>query len=459
MIKNKNLRIVGLLILVAALSLSAITYAQDGTARAWLGVSIRDGEAGVTVENVMPDSPASTAGIEQGDVIVSLEGSDVETSQGLIDMLGAYSPQDTVELGLRRGEEDVNLSVELGIFPEELETERGFSGRGGRDGFEFNFGDANARSVLPLLGVMVDETDAGLEVTRVLPSAEDSDLQVGDIITAINGEPVAELDQRALLETIFNSAGEAIEVTITRDGEEMTIELQPLENVPFTEVIPAVNRVRLGVQYQEITPEFAANLGIDTSAGALLTNVLPESAAESAGLMAGDIVTAVAGTAVDADHTLAALISGFEDGDTVTLTIIRAGEEMEIDVTLESSDVPFQFFDRNGRFFGDVENLPDFDFGRLRDFDNLGQGLEEFFGNLGAELEGEIPENFDSLSVICTDADGNEVFSLELRGNRRFTPSFQLPNGRGGLDFTDLSCSVSADEVPAAPPANEGSDT
>ena len=98
------------------------------------------------------------------------------------------------------------------------------------------------------------------------------------------------------------------------------------------------NRVLLGVQYRALNEDFAANLNIEPTEGALITDVLPETPAAAADLMQGDIVIAVNDDAVDSENDLASLIGGFEGGDTVTLTVLRAGEEISLDVTLEAQD-------------------------------------------------------------------------------------------------------------------------
>jgi membrane-associated protease RseP (regulator of RpoE activity) len=67
---------------------------------------------------------------------------------------------------------------------------------------------------------------------------------------------------------------------------------------------------------------------------ALVTQVLPDTPAEEAGLRAGDIITAVDRTPVDANHDLADVVAQYEPGDRVTLTIWRGGQSETIRVEL-----------------------------------------------------------------------------------------------------------------------------
>ncbi|GAB4337769.1 MAG: hypothetical protein Kow00117_19630 [Phototrophicales bacterium] len=68
--------------------------------------------------------------------------------------------------------------------------------------------------------------------------------------------------------------------------------------------------------------------------GALITDVLPDSPAEAAGLMVGDIIQAVDGDVVDAERTLSDRLYAYEEGDTVTLDVLRDAETLQIEVTL-----------------------------------------------------------------------------------------------------------------------------
>ena len=67
--------------------------------------------------------------------------------------------------------------------------------------------------------------------------------------------------------------------------------------------------------------------------GAYIRSVQPDSAAETAGLLAGDIVTAVDGAAVSDADALVAIIRGYKAGDTAKLAVWRGGGTLEVSVT------------------------------------------------------------------------------------------------------------------------------
>jgi putative serine protease PepD len=71
--------------------------------RAWLGVSIGSDARGAVLAAVVPGSPADEAGLEPGDVIVSLDGEEIASAEDLVQRLTELDPGDTVELELADG--------------------------------------------------------------------------------------------------------------------------------------------------------------------------------------------------------------------------------------------------------------------------------------------------------------------------------------------------------------------
>ena len=68
--------------------------------------------------------------------------------------------------------------------------------------------------------------------------------------------------------------------------------------------------------------------------GALLRSVDPGGPADRAGLLRGDVVTTVNGVSVDADHPLDPAALGLEAGQTVSLSVTRAGQQLTVSVTV-----------------------------------------------------------------------------------------------------------------------------
>jgi S1-C subfamily serine protease len=102
-----------------------------------------------------------------------------------------------------------------------------------------------------------------------------------------------------------------------------------------------LERPWVGVYYTMITRQVAADLELPVEEGALIDEgpggapaVFAGSPADEAGLTAGDIVTSLGGRSVEAGRDLATLLLPYRPGDVVVLTVLRGGEELEIEVTL-----------------------------------------------------------------------------------------------------------------------------
>ncbi len=92
----------------------------------------------------------------------------------------------------------------------------------------------------------------------------------------------------------------------------------------------------LGVGIQTLTPALDSQLGRPTTdTGALVDYVYPGSAAATAGIQAGDVITAVNGQPVTSASSLASIIHSKAPGDSINLTIItQNGSTETVSVTL-----------------------------------------------------------------------------------------------------------------------------
>ncbi|MDB6452155.1 DegQ family serine endoprotease [Falsirhodobacter sp. 20TX0035] len=89
----------------------------------------------------------------------------------------------------------------------------------------------------------------------------------------------------------------------------------------------------LGVQIQDVTPDVAEAIGLDTAQGALITDV-PEGPARDAGIQSGDVVTSFAGQEVKDTRDLVNRVADAPIGEGVPLTVLRDGKTQTLNVTL-----------------------------------------------------------------------------------------------------------------------------
>jgi serine protease Do len=97
------------------------------------------------------------------------------------------------------------------------------------------------------------------------------------------------------------------------------------------ESAPQAGRGWIGVQIQPVTTNIAESLGMK---GALVAEPLTDGPAAKAGILSGDVITALNGQPVNDIGDLAKQIGDMAPGGTVKLTIWRKGEEKTISLTL-----------------------------------------------------------------------------------------------------------------------------
>lgn len=299
---------------------AAIALAQnDG--KAWLGVSVADTKDGVTVRTVVPGSPADDAGLRPGDVIEAVDGTAIETAQQLVEIIGGHAPGDEIVLTISWRGDSREVSVTLGTQPAQPKI---WSGPGHM-----------MRGMLNVLGLELEVTEEGLRVESIAADSPLADVgfQEGDVITAINGEAIDTSMPRLMLR-LFRF-DKPLVFTVQRNGEEIEITVDPaaLAGRYLPEITP-VQPTQLGVSFQTIDADLAAEKELPVSSGALIVEVFEDTPAARAGLQAGDIVLAVDGEAVDEEHTLRDRLVAYEEGDVVTLTVRRGEEELSLEVTL-----------------------------------------------------------------------------------------------------------------------------
>ena len=95
-----------------------------------------------------------------------------------------------------------------------------------------------------------------------------------------------------------------------------------------------VSRGWIGVQIQPVTSDIAESLGLKGTEGALVAEPQADSPAAKAGILSGDVITAVNGHAVKDAHDLARQIGSMTPGATAKLTVWRKGEEKSFSLTL-----------------------------------------------------------------------------------------------------------------------------
>ena len=178
---------------------------------------------GAVITEVVPDSPADQAGLREGDVILAVDGQQVGVEGDLADLIAAYQPRDRVTLEVQSsGQEARKVSVELAEQPEGEGV--AYLGVFYRSSMSFRLpGREGLPFALPRNGI-----GQGVVVTLVVEGspADEAGLGAGDVITAIDGQEVANPQQlsAAIAE---HRPGDRVTLSVLRSGDsEQEIEVR-----------------------------------------------------------------------------------------------------------------------------------------------------------------------------------------------------------------------------------------
>lgn len=183
---------------------------------------------GAVIREVIAGSPAEEAGLQAGDVILRVDGTEIGGRRELSDVIGQYEPGDRITLLIERpGDGELKLRVRLAEHPEsrgsaylgvryssamDIEVpERGwlpFGDEGEYYGWE-------GPDVVPKRQMV-----QGAIVIRVVegsPAAE-AGLEAGDVIVSIDDQPVADADALRDIIAAYDP-GDSVKVVVERAGE------------------------------------------------------------------------------------------------------------------------------------------------------------------------------------------------------------------------------------------------
>lgn len=170
--------------------------------RGWIGVTIQDVDEamakaigmetprGALVASTLEGEPAAKAGIEDGDVIVSVDGESIADSSALLRAIAAKKPGSIVKLGIWRGGKEQVMDVTLG----ERQSAQNAAAPG-KDGKKRDEGllGLTVRSLKAEERQEMDLPDKeGILVLEVNPdkAAAEADIRPGDIILRADRKPV-----------------------------------------------------------------------------------------------------------------------------------------------------------------------------------------------------------------------------------------------------------------------------
>lgn len=145
---------------------------------------------GALITQVMADTPASKAGLKEGDIILSYAGQHISRSTDLINLINRTRPNTAVNFTVQRGKQQLQLQATLQVAPDDTpaagSSQVGSSGNQTL-GMQVRELTAAEKSQLPVSGIMI-------EMLQPNGLAARSRLEAGDVVTRLNDQPTPNLD-------------------------------------------------------------------------------------------------------------------------------------------------------------------------------------------------------------------------------------------------------------------------
>jgi len=195
----------------------------------------------------------------------------------------------------------------------------------------------------------------GVEITRVEEGspAEKAGLKPNDVVLEYNGQRVEGMEQfgRLVRET---PGGREVKLIISRNGATQAVmatvaarkvkvfggnikdfmpDMPDIRMPAMPQVFSVWGSPVLGVEAEALGPQLAAFFGVKD--GVLVRSVLKDSAAEKAGIKAGDVITKVDGEAVTTPNELSGAAHAARSKRTFTVELMRDHKAMSVNVAVD----------------------------------------------------------------------------------------------------------------------------
>lgn len=194
--------------------------------RGWLGVAIQDltpelakamgikSTNGVLISDVTGGGPAAKAGMKRGDVVVKVDGTAIDSTGHLRNIVAARGPGATITIDLLRSGKPMTIKVKLGEMPASL----GLQGQVGED--EGVLGGITVVDLSPAVRARLRLPSAiryGVAISAIEPNspAANAGLQTGDVIMEINRTPVDSVEK---FNSLYQSTKGKVLLLVYRNG-------------------------------------------------------------------------------------------------------------------------------------------------------------------------------------------------------------------------------------------------
>ncbi|WP_051598128.1 DegQ family serine endoprotease [Actibacterium atlanticum] len=218
---------------------------------------------------------------------------------------------------------------------------------------------------------------------------------------------------------LFNTDGQVIGVNtaiLSPNGGSIGIGFSMASNV-VTNVVDQLKefgetrRGWLGVRIQDVTPDVAEAIGLESASGALVTDV-PEGPAKEGGILSGDVIMSFDGTDVADTRELVRMVGNSAVGTSVRVVVFREGKTQTLKITLGRRETAENAVPA-------VQPVPQEE---PQETDVLGMTLTPITDEMRAQLE--LPDGMEGLVVANVD-ESSAAYEKGLRAGDVITEAGQ----------------------------------
>lgn len=303
-------------------------------------------DRGVYVTSLTRNGGAQAAGIKGGDIIVSIEGIPVNTSDEIGDVKANYNAGDRIDIVYFRDGEMRTANVELGTKNSTQAQGHASTNRGAM---------VTRKESKPFLGVVPHTVDddiirnyqlggaatEGVFLSEIVEgsAAERAGLAAKDVIVEINGEEIEDNgDLREAISEAHKENDDEMLITYIRDGRRRTDRVTLGEKSYTKKVWVSPDKID-----KQKVEEKRAYLGVyletGGNEGVVVTRPSTGGAAADAGIEASDVIVNIGGDATMTYNDLVKALRNREPGERVRIVYLRDGDRQSTNVTLGEKTV------------------------------------------------------------------------------------------------------------------------
>ncbi len=198
--------------------------------RGWLGVSIQDIDEqmaralkldtrnGAIIAQILEDSPADKSGLQNQDIILEIDGTIVENSSHLKNIIASNRPTESVVMKILRNNKNESLNVRLGKRPDENNLADSFFQNNSYDKLGLKVSNIDIENNSELVGVKIIAVKEGSD-------AQDADLRKGDVISKIGEKEIVDISDYTKLLGKYNK-GDSILLYVKRNNSSRFVGLE-----------------------------------------------------------------------------------------------------------------------------------------------------------------------------------------------------------------------------------------